>query len=393
MQLGPLSNINISAIAQNIWNKVVSLFQQRITYAALAAFSLIALTYAIYRKRQYQAHPIPKPQNPITIEDVIAKAKTEGKLDLCRILIDRTQLENIISSVPPLNTIILRNFNQFTPETISKIAPHLKELKNLDMRDQKIDDSLLKSLLEACPKLENLSLDWCDQLTLDGVIAACEKLPLQSLSLKGWKDLSRIVNLSTHLKEIRSLDFSYSNIQDQSMHAFMNFSNLEGLYLNDCKNLTAAGFDEILYLKNLTSLGLSECSIDELSLIRILIRCSKITSLNLNKCNQLKLAQEDYTKNVKATLKNMKDLHVQQTSLDHETIREMLQSCESLEFLSLPGDFPKESIPQHLKERIRSGILYMQPDTHRKIENFPPKLWDALSKGGPALIDLRTKKE
>lgn len=352
--MNPLNNINFSNIVQNIWSKVVSLLQQRVTYVALGAFSLLAIAYASYKRKPFQAQKT----QPTWQKTLTEKAKTTGELDLGEFNLTKVQFESVINSLPPIQTIKLSNFNPpFASETISKIAPKLKELTTLDLAGVNIDDSLLKELLKECPKLETLLISGYNKLTVKGVCEACDKLTIKSLRLSEMEELTdkNISMMANQLQGIESLDLSHTDIDEQALGNLRLFQKLTKLELSGCKKMTSKGFGMISILK-LTHLGLNQCAISWSTLMEILSTCPTLKSLSLNDSKILELDWIIPTLAHK-TLEGMTSLSLQRASLSRSQFVNILSDLKSLENISFPDHFGAEMLPDLLTIRIQNGSL------------------------------------
>lgn len=357
-----LNHINFTPHLNNICSKVVSLFQQRVTYVALGAFSMLALAYVAFRKTSFQAKPVKD-----LLEIALDKARETGELNLTYILMDEATLIKAVSKLAWIKKLTITWMDTISQDTIKKIAPHLQSLTDLDIQILHLDGNLLADLLKVCPQLENLSLKGSPQLTLEQISAACQNSKIRHLALPGIKNFPPTITsgmFKDFFSGILSFDFSGSEIVDDCLIELTKKGNLLSLSLNECKKLTSAGIiNTLMYNSFLEKLNL-ENSLNFSAFESLFQYGHSILRLNLNGCQKLNYIEinEHITSTIKTNLKNLTHLHLQNTGLSQERIEFILNHCESLEVLSLDKKFPKNKLPKHLKDRIDKGLLKLITD-------------------------------
>jgi len=178
-------------------------------------------------------------------------------------------LSEYMGTLPCLENLIMSDCNQLTDKGLLQILQLCRStLRSLDISYTDITGENLSEYKGTLPCLENLNMQFCDQLTNKGL--------LQILQLCG--------------STIRSLDISETKITGENLSEYKRtLPCLENLNMSDCEQLTNKGLLQILQLcgSTLRSLDISNTNItgENLSEYKGTLPC--LENLNMSSCKQL----------------------------------------------------------------------------------------------------------
>lgn len=204
-----------------------------------------------------------------------------------------------------------KEFKEISIDYFKKLSPFITELiigGNLS------EDPYFNEIILKCPKLRSLNISgsnslnenlynipknletlnvsqcsWLNNQTLKKIAGICPNLKKivfasnTQLNFVAWGELSRF-----HFLE--SLDLSRCHqISDDDFSVILRACrSLKELVLDECKKISDRGYFELSKaLSRLANLDLSRCSITDLALIEIAIRCHRLTVLNLMRCENI----------------------------------------------------------------------------------------------------------
>jgi hypothetical protein len=203
----------------------------------------------------------------------------------CRIT--DVNLADFLRNKTRLTGLILENCFCSSIETITAIAG-LSKLESLDLSGQEnLDDNNLKSLATELTSLTSLAINYCDNVTAEGLKDLKPIRSLTSLHLGGCKALTATCTqvVSRNWPALRHLELYCIYKLDENWTAPIGrMASLTSLSLAGSDNLTDVGVSKIVHLKALTGLDLSLCpkltDTDVVSLAAL----TSLTSLDLSRC-------------------------------------------------------------------------------------------------------------
>jgi hypothetical protein len=208
-------------------------------------------------------------------------------------------------------------FTSWDRVNLNQLACHaLRSLEVLDLSNvRNLRDEDLIGLASA-ENLSELHISGCNAITDEG-LKVCANIPnlntliardCEGITIKGLREFGRLKERKS--EQLRVLDLSNSNFQDDLFQNLHSFRSLEALRLVHCPHLTGA---------TLESLPKSVLTID-------LSQCAKLSGSNL-----IKLAET-----------NCRNIIVKRCSLvTQEHIAALLHQCKSLH-VTVDSDFNKE---------------------------------------------------
>ncbi len=169
----------------------------------------------------------------------------------------------VVQKAPKVVSVDISNSPTLSPY-LSAIPAHIAELNASQCLW--LTDSTFRYLITLCPHLKRLSLDGNSQLGYSA-LGELKKLPyLHALDL-------------SHIEQLKDEDFTVI------LKACRELSELK---LVACRQLTRNTFFELgRQLPNLIKLDLSRCSITDIALLEITLRCRQLCILKLNRCEEL----------------------------------------------------------------------------------------------------------
>lgn len=132
--------------------------------------------------------------NGVTLQNVLMNYPQLKFLNLTSC--DLLKLTDTASYIKQLETLSLRNWNPRDENNINNVAPHCKNLINLDLSGAQFSNQTLETLLSNCSNLNSLNLDYwaklpdetlnvlathCKELT-DLSLFACRKISVEALT-------------------------------------------------------------------------------------------------------------------------------------------------------------------------------------------------------------------
>lgn len=204
-----------------------------------------------------------------------------------------------------------KEFKEISLEYFKKLSPFITELiigGNLN------EDSSFSEIIAKCPKLRSLNISGSSSLT-ENLYTIPKNLETLNVSQCSWlnnQSLKKIASICPSLKKmiltsntqlnfvawgelsrfrcLESLDLSRCHqISDDDFSVILRACrSLKELILDECKKISDKGYFELSKaLSRLANLNLSRCSITDLALIEIAIRCHRLTVLNLMRCENI----------------------------------------------------------------------------------------------------------
>ena len=127
--------------------------------------------------------------NDLALNSVVSYCPKLRSLDLSHC--DQLALTKTIPYIKQFETLSLKNWNPRDENNINNVAPHCKNLINLDLGWAQFSNQTLKTLLSNCSNLNSLNLDGSAELsdeTLNVLATHCKELT--DLSLFACRNVS-----------------------------------------------------------------------------------------------------------------------------------------------------------------------------------------------------------
>ncbi len=199
-------------------------------------------------------------------------------------------LKKIIENCPHLHTIFLQYSDKLKEVPFEK----LQALQCLDIAGcLQLSGDKLTEALGKLQALQSLNLERCGQLSGDKLAVALGKLTaLRSLNLVGCRQLSgdKLAETLGQLTALQSLEFDCGQLSaDKLVEALGKLTALQSLDIAGCNHISEDQLAEVLCkLTTLKSIILARCTqLSENKLAGVLGKLTALQSLNLAWCDQL----------------------------------------------------------------------------------------------------------
>lgn len=228
-----------------------------------------------------------------------------------------------------LTSANLNRFRDFTGDDLIKLSDECSDLEHLFIPFSSVLTG--NHLIQALPKftkLKTLKISYCEKIKGGEMSDALSSLSeLTVLKLNGRNIVENGLEVLPNLKKLTDLDLS--------VHPEVTYTKRDrrydigiSLYSSRLVNL------EVSKLSNLEVLNLSDCpDISEKKLAEELSQLGNLRVLKLNRCVQIQGVEEFVT--AISQLKNLKYLDLSVTSIDEESLVEILLSLPYLTTLKL----------------------------------------------------------
>jgi hypothetical protein len=185
---------------------------------------------------------------------------------------------------PNLTTLNLANCSQIT-DVFLKGIDTLKRLEHLDLTScYKITDEGMAHVIKV-EGLKSLYLHLCESIEKEGLISLGQLKNLKKLDIGYCKVTDRLIKELTCLKMLTHLDVTCSTkLTNEGFEQLATFSNLKGLTLFGCSDLSDSDLAKIAELKNLVFLDLGLCTQITDKGLEILKGVKSLKSLKLYGC-------------------------------------------------------------------------------------------------------------
>jgi F-box/leucine-rich repeat protein 14 len=180
----------------------------------------------------------------------------------------------------------LQDCQRLSDESLKHIAQGLVSLKNLNLSFCiSVTDSGLK-YLSKMPKLEELNLRACDNISDIGMAGLAEEgcCGLESLDVSFCEKIGdqALQHISQGLYHLKSLSLSSCQISDEGLEKLAKMKDLQVLNVGQCSKITDKGLEVLANeLINLNSIDLYGCTKISSKGIEIIMKLPKLKSVNL----------------------------------------------------------------------------------------------------------------
>lgn len=284
---------------------------------------------------------------------------------------NKDTLAMIVRLFPDLEVLSLKSFVAWEDDimdgtsiaTLKKEGLSLKHLRKLHLQDFELDDDLLEAFINQAISLEELCLQYAEEITdlgLFAVAAACPKLRVLHLDVFLNKQISdagieRIVE-HCHDIQIISIDCN-ARITDFSVLAIAwNCRHLNEIHLHECLSLTDKSIIKMAEIcHQLTHVVVIDCvKLTEKSITQVFLCCRNLKVFKAKKClkvNDFFLCSEkkdfhfssEDINTEKQFSTNCSSVHSQIHTLDfaytpvltNHNVLEMTHFCKNLRILDL----------------------------------------------------------
>jgi hypothetical protein len=215
---------------------------------------------------------------------------------------DAVHHQSLVPSFP-INTK-LSNFNTF----LLKWSRNIIGI-DLSVCCNAVNDAWLQIIVQICPQLERLNVNFCKKITdtgLKDLASGCSQI--QSLYLNGCSKITDegFQYIANKCYQLKKLNLWSCNITDKGLQALVNECHqLQELDLS-WTNITYVGFKEIAKCLNLKQLTLRNCEqITDAWLLLLAIECQQLQELDLGCCQHITdiglqyLAEHSYSLNLR----------------------------------------------------------------------------------------------
>lgn len=159
-------------------------------------------------------------------------------------------------------------------------------LEFVSVSDTKVTDTGI-GVLSSLPRIINLNLSWCENVTDVGMKSLTSLKALTSLNVCGCEVTDAWMGYIRGMTKITSLNLGGSEVTDSGIRAMCDdMTNITSLNLAECDEVTDSGIRHICNLKNLTYLNLSYCEGVTDAGISELCNLQALTSLDLSNCQR-----------------------------------------------------------------------------------------------------------
>jgi hypothetical protein len=221
------------------------------------------------------------------------------------------------------------------------ILQYCKELTTLSLiGNSSITDNTLRCISKNCLKLENIYLNYCENITYNGVN-----------------------NILLSCKNLKNIEFSGKNINNTFLvNISDNFSRLESLKLKYCYDISDFSINNCflktkLKLKHLDLTGCSNDLLSENSIVNIVRKCNNLESIILQNCKNV---NNNVIINLINNCSNLKCINlIGCAMINSESIKFLFEKCLKLETISLcENNKLNDSILNNLNKTMNLKEIY-----------------------------------
>jgi Leucine-rich repeat (LRR) protein len=231
-------------------------------------------------------------------------------------------------------------FRGKTPQEtgFSEVIRETPKLVSLDLSET---DAFTPAYLELPSKIDELLLNrcpWLDSTTLPQLLQACPNITKLQMISNPQLDLNAFASLQ-QLKNLSSLNLARCNLNDNVFKVVLAATRqLEELNVNECMNITAFGFTELARVSpELIYLHASKTEIDDGSLAEVGMHCKRLLQLDVSRCANVSIKGIRELVRLRPTLRT---LDLAGCSISHAHLQEIKKEKPRLILI----DFKAENI-------------------------------------------------
>ncbi len=228
------------------------------------------------------------------------------ELDLGRTFLSDASIYKILLNCPNLKRLYLGMCRNISLEFFSSIDFKINNLEVLDLRWTRVSSATVIQILEKCPNLKRLNLQWCKNIT---------------------KDVFESLNLYNGVYPLEYLNLGWDRVSDASVCNILHkCPNLKKLNLEWCKTLTKNLFSRLMNKSNsLKKIILRSTRVSDASLQTLMNYCPELKQVNLSECPNITADILDSLE-----LGHLKYLDVSETRITTDVKNELMGRYRSL---------------------------------------------------------------